>query len=630
MSWNKYLLLASLTLTLMAGEPTARPANAQPAALTPSAAAGPGAAGGASGSAPPASASQAAPDINLPPSKARRFEPAHPVASLPSTLAGQWASTTETETPPESVIHRAYLRSIDNTVRKLGLKETVYLALANNPSVKAAELTPLAATESVAFQNAIFDPDLTSTLDAMKTVIPATVGFETRSGGDALSTKSYDWNFAINKIIAPSNGTLSLTFTNDRTITNNATESVNPFYIPTLAISLSQPLLRNFGWKFATINVRLAESAQRQAQWSYAQALTDFVQRVANDYWSVVQAEENLRVAEEALKFNGDLVRVNRISVQVGTLAPIDLQEAQSADATARANVYTAQAALKIARAVLRADVMLNPHGTFVPQNIEPGERPNPSEPVALDERAALTHAVEDRPSLGAMREAIRTALLQSRFQENQILPQVNAQTQFATTATSGTALCGPTFNVVPSNCVTPGGPGFQMPFQGGYDTGLNRLFDFSFYNYMAVFTFERPLANASANAALAQARIALEQVRQQYRAALAQAVVDVQSALAGAEAGVQRAKAAAAATGYARQALHDEQVRFKVGMATTHDLLQFQSEAVTAEGNQVQAEIDLENAKLALRHATGTLLSSFQVTFELQRPDETPWYARM
>ena len=62
--------------------------------------------------------------------------------------------------------------------------------------------------------------------------------------------------------------------------------------------------------------------------------------------------------------------------------------------------------------------------------------------------------------------------------------------------------------------------------------------------------------------------------------------------------------------------------------MATTHDLLQFQEEEVSAEGNQVQAEVDLENAKLALRHADGTLLQAFNVNWEVQSPHEVPWYA--
>ncbi len=118
------------------------------------------------------------------------------------------------------------------------------------------------------------------------------------------------------------------------------------------------------------------------------------------------------------------------------------------------------------------------------------------------------------------------------------------------------------------------------------------------------------------------------EQSRLLYRAALSQAVVDVQSGLANLYADYKRAQATASATYYARQSLHDEQVRFRVGMATTHDLLQFQEEQVSAEGNEVQAETDLENAKLALYHADGTLLQQYQINFQVQDPHEVPWYA--
>ncbi len=62
--------------------------------------------------------------------------------------------------------------------------------------------------------------------------------------------------------------------------------------------------------------------------------------------------------------------------------------------------------------------------------------------------------------------------------------------------------------------------------------------------------------------------------------------------------------------------------------MATTHDLLQYQSELVTAQGNQVSADIDLENAKIALWHAEGTLLNIFNIDFEVQDPKDRPWYS--
>jgi outer membrane protein TolC len=574
---------------------------------------------------------QQPPQVSVPPSASNQFEHHDDLLNLPSIFAHQWSLTKEVA--PDNVISQRYMRSETPTARGLTLKEAIYIAMQNNPSLKAAELDPVASMETVREANGSFDPSLTAQGDVEKNVVPVTSSLQTGGGGGFVQ-KFYDWNFGLNKVSSITNGTWGVTFNNDRSASNSLFAGVNPSYTPNLAVSLSQPLLQSFGWKFATINVEIAESGQKQAQWTYGQALQDFVQKIGGDYWNVVLAEENLEVARAALTFNLDLVRQNAISVKVGTLAPINLQEAQSAAATAEANVYTAEANLKNSRTQLRQDVMLNPYGTFLPEEIQPLTRPNPKEQIAVDEERALELAVQYVPSLGSMREAIRDALLQVKYSENQVLPQLNLGTQIGLTAVSGTTACLKPFGTPEpntGNCTPPGLPvnsGGRLPFGGIYGDALDRLWGFSYYNYAAVLSFQMPLDNAIPRAALAQARVQYEQQRVQYRAALSQAVVNVQSAIANLYADYKRAAATASATYYARQALHDEEVMFRVGMATTHDLLQFQEEEVSAEGDQVQAEVDLENAKLALAHNDGTILQAFQINWEVQNPHEVPWYA--
>ncbi|MGA7873806.1 MAG: TolC family protein [Candidatus Binatus sp.] len=569
---------------------------------------------------------QEPPHASVPPSASNQFEHHDDLLNLPRIFAHQWSLTKEIA--PDNLISERYMRSEDSNVRGLTLKEAIYIAIQNNPALKAAELDPIASMETVREANGTFDPNLTAQGDIEKTVVPVTSALQT--SGSAYVQKFYDWNFGLNKVSSVTNGTWGVTFNNDRSLSNSTFAGVNPAYQPNLALSLSQPLLQNFGWQFATINVRIAESGQKQAQWTYGQALQDFVQKIGGDYWNVVLSEENLQVARAALRFNLDLVRQNAISVKVGTLAPIDLQEAQSAAATAEANVYTAEANLKNSRTQLRQDVMLNPYGTFLPEEIQPLTRPNPQEQIVVDEERALELAVQYVPSLGNMREAIRDALLQVKFSENQVLPQLNLGAQVGLTSTAGTTPCLIS-KLIPAgtgNCGTSAMPGLKAPFGGIYGDALDRLWGFSYYNYAAVLTFQMPLDNAVPRAALAQARVQYEQQRVLYRAALSQAVVNVESAISNLYADQKRAAATASATYYARQSLHDEQVRFRVGMATTHDLLQFQEEEVSAEGNQVQAEVDLENAKLALAHSDGTLLRQFNINWEVQNPHEVPWYA--
>ncbi|MGZ6227563.1 MAG: TolC family protein [Candidatus Binataceae bacterium] len=573
---------------------------------------------------------QPAPDLNTPSSQTAPFEHGASVLSLPGTFARQISPTERVA--PESIISQSYLGTRDDTVRGLSLKEAIYIGLANNPNVKVAELDPLASEEAVEVANGAFDPALTAEGDIIKSVVPVTSPFQV-SGSRAFTNKLYDWDFGLNKVSALTNGTIGLTFNNERAYSNSSFASINPSYVPQLALSVSQPLLRNFGWNFATLNVRIAESSQKQSQWNMEQSIEDFVLRIGTDYWNVVQSEENLQVAEYALRLNSDLVRQNRIALQVGTLAPIDLQEAQSAEATSAANVYTAQAAQRAARAALRQDVMMNPASTFVPQEIEPTDKPNPTREMIPNEEVALETAIQYRPSLEGMREAIRGALMQVKFSENQTLPQLNLGAQFGLNSTAGASHCIRNFSgLISGNCAaTPlvPGSGTKLPFGGIYGDALNRLFGTSFYNYAAVLNFAYPIDNAAARSVLAQTRVQYESLRMQYRASISTAVVAVQTALANLEADHKRVQATRQATYYAAQSLHDEEIRFKVGMATTHDLLQFQEQLISAQGNQVQAEVDLEDARLSLEHEQGTLLRAFQIDFQLQDPHRSPWYSK-
>src|SRR5208282_248309 len=216
---------------------------------------------------------QQPPQASVPPSASNQFEHHDDLLNLPRIFAHQWSLTNEIA--PDNVISERYLRSETPTARGLTLKEAIYIAMQNNPSLKAAELDPVASMETVREANGTFDPNLTAQGDVEKTVVPVTSALQTGGSGGYVQ-KFYDWNFALNKVSSVTNGTWGVTFNNDRALSNSTFSGVNPSYTPSLALSLSQPLLQNFGWKFATINVEIAESGQKQAQWTYGQALQDF------------------------------------------------------------------------------------------------------------------------------------------------------------------------------------------------------------------------------------------------------------------------------------------------------------------------------------------------------------------
>jgi outer membrane protein len=567
---------------------------------------------------------------NISESSAAQFE-SSPILSLPEIFARQWMPRTE------SVPTDTFSLLEDDQSHKVTLKETIFLALRNNPGLGSVALDPVAATESVTGANAVFDPQISSQLDVQKQANAVSSPFQ-NPGSDAIVQKLYDWNFGLSKVLSYTNGTLGLTFNNDRELTNTAFSPVNPVYTPTIVMSLSQPLLQSFGWNFATINVRLAESAQRASQLNYASSINDFVQRIGNDYWGVVQADANLKVQQAALLFNNDLVRVNRANVRMGMLAKVNLTEALSAAATALANVRAAQAAVDSADTTLRQDVAYNPQDALIAQHLEPAQEPDVNPTEEGSGQAALKKMLQSSPALAGMRESIRSALIQVQYAENQTLPQLNLGMQFGFTNEAGNSKCTATISVPSTaNCFDPTGPtvppgannAAELPFSGGYGSALNKMFDFAFYDYAAVFGFSMPLDNAAPEAALAQAQISLNQTRLQYRQALYQGALQVKSAFDDLVAYQQQVEATAEATSYAQESLHDVRLEFREGTATTNQLLQYQSNLVAAQNNEVLAQVGLENGRLALWHAEGTLLEHFNINFQVRNPHQTPWYSR-
>ena len=123
-------------------------------------------------------------------------------------------------------------------------------------------------------------------------------------------------------------------------------------------------------------------------------------------------------------------------------MAPVNLSEALSAAATARANLKAAQAALDIALDTLRQDVAHNHSGSLLSAEIEPLQQPETALGPIKTNDVAFKKMLEESPALGGLREAIRSALIQVKYAENQTLPQLTLGTQFGLTSEAGNSKC--------------------------------------------------------------------------------------------------------------------------------------------------------------------------------------------
>src|SRR5439155_26211206 len=219
---------------------------------------------------------------------------------------------------------------------------------------------------------------------------------------------------------------------------------LRPEYQPRLNFSVLQPLLRNFGWDFSYLVVRVAQQAADASVYQYEAQLSDFVESVIEAYWNVVGTRENLEVQRESKALADRTVDENEARVRVGLLPPVAVLEAQADAKSRETDVIRADNDLAVARQLLAQLVYYRPHDTFVPRTLEPAEEAVPEE-VAVDPDRDLAVAIEERPEVLASARGVRTQQLNERIASNALLPQLDLAGSYVVNRLSETNRSTPT-----------------------------------------------------------------------------------------------------------------------------------------------------------------------------------------
>jgi outer membrane protein len=151
----------------------------------------------------------------------------------------------------------------------------------------------------------------------------------------------------------------------------------------------------------------------------------------------------------------------------------------------------------------------------------------------------------------------------------------------------------------------------------GGFGDALSQLFRFSYPTYSVGLTFNFPLHNRAARAALDEARIAKTNDLYQMRKQQQTVRLDVVNAVHSLEESKLSISAAKIARDLAEKTVESEQRKYELGTGTIFLVLEAQTELAQTEVSLVQAEINYQMALAAVDHATGTLLERHHVQLE-------------
>jgi HAE1 family hydrophobic/amphiphilic exporter-1 len=490
---------------------------------------------------------------------------------------------------------------------QLTLDDAVKLALDRNLDIAVQRLNPQISDLSVASAKATYLPSLTSTISSQQITSPSTNTIQGGTVGSGVTNGTGTFNGGIAQNLSWGGGNYNVLINNARGTTNSTIARYNPAYSPIWTANYTQPILRGFKTDANRQNLQVTKLNRDISDVQLASTITNTLSNVRSAYWDYVFAVQSVDVAKQSLDLANKLVEDNQTRVQIGTMAPIDVVQAQAQAATAQQNLVTAQATQRTAELALKRLIVNGTQDANWNAALDPVDRPE-FRPEAIDIEAAVRRALSQRTDLTVAQKNVQANDVTLKYLQDQTKPQADFQAIYGFSGVGGTQL---NCTLAGINCV----PGSIVTLPGGYSDSLGSLFSGDFPRWTVGVNLSYPLGLSTQKAAVARAQVQLGQVQAQLKQIELQVATEVTNAAINVTSNVERVQAAQVARELAQKQLDAENSKFAVGMSTNYFVVQAQNQLATAQNNELQAVLNYRKALVELDRLQSTTLQSLNIT---------------
>jgi outer membrane protein TolC len=488
---------------------------------------------------------------------------------------------------------------------ELSLRDYLGLVVANNPDVIVQRLTVQFNQDAITRAFAPFDPLLTASFSATRSITPTGTLLQ---GATTLNTLTQPLALGYNQTFET--GTqLAVTYNDFKTSTNSSFSIYNPELSSSINFSVTQPLLRGRGVYINMLPVTIARSRLRAADYAFQNQLLQLITAAESAYWDVVGARENLRVQQESLKLAEAALTRAQKELELGATSPLEIYQPQANRAGAELQVSLAQYQLAQTEDALRRQIGadLVPKFREIPIVLTATLEP-PADSAKVNPEEAVAKAMETRPDLKNVVQSMDADDLSIKLTNDSLRPNLSLNAQYGSQGLGGiyypeTNLLNPTAIVV--------------PVPGGIGEALAGTFGFSNPTYGMGLTLQLPIKDRQTAANLADALVQKKidaytkrSTEENIRLQVLQAVQALNSAKEGIRIGT-------IARDLARKRVEADQKRYELGATTLYFVLSSQTDFITAESNLVNQIINYRRSELNLLQRTGQLLEERGIVLE-------------
>ena len=450
------------------------------------------------------------------------------------------------------------------------------------------------------------DPVITGTMQLERTTTPEATPFA--SGAPTANTNTDEYNFGYNQGFIT--GTqLQVAFDNTRVTSNGIFNAYSPQLQSSFRATVTQHLLYGFGPGINGRFILEAKNDRRITDSGFRLQILYTINQIENIYWVLVSYYEDVQAKQRALEQSSRLASDNRKQLQIGTLAPLDVLNADNQVSTDTQALITSQTNLEYQQLILKQAISRNlSDPALAGAPVIPTDRVSllemPEERTPVEELVQRAYA--NRPEIEQNILNLRNNEITLRAVKNNLLPQVDVYGFYGSSALGGakSPFCSAEFF----------GPAFCDVPTVGYGTVFTNLFNSSGPDKGAGVNVNIPIRNRTAQALQARAVLEYRQAEMRLQQLYIQVriqVINGQYALTQDRAAVQ---AALAAREYNFQSYQAEVKKLRLGASTTANVLQQERNLATAENNVISTEATYAKDRASLEQLLAETLDQYGI----------------
>lgn len=594
----------------------------------------------------PAFAQQPAPQQggSTPPDQPQAANRTIPVSNQDYTHGKRWwpniiAPYTQTAIPEPILTNAAHIEQMVNGGKlSLSLQDAVDLALQNNLSIVIERYVPWLAEASMLHTlsggapttgpvsvigvntGLSFDPLVTSLFSLDQKTIPVNNPLTAGTGGSAsfgtfstLASHTTTGDLQYSQTFHTGTS-FTASFNNVRGSSSSTATFFDPFVQSNFIFTASQPLLNGFGLLPNERFIRIAKVNKSIADQTLVQQVITSITAVGNAYWELVFARGNVDVAREEIALADKTYSDNKKQVDVGTLAPLEIVQAEAQVATAQQALIVAQTTVLQDQLTLMNLIAKDPNAPIL-RNVEiiPTDTADvaPPEVEKIPLEDLIKEAVMKRPDVVQASLVIKGDDINVRATKNALLPFLTLSGEYATEGLSGNSrlvtTCTP---VAPATTCTPPPQVFT-----GLATALNQQFTGAYPEYNAAINLTIPIRNRAAQANNITATLTERSDQANYQQIVNNAATDVHNAQITLEQARITLAAAIKTRDLDQQTLDAEQKKYQVGASTLFNIVSDQNTLAAAESAEVRARVNLVEGKVNFDRAMARTLEVYTIS---------------